>query len=88
MIFLKTKAKKIGKTFQIYIDSYNSYSLSEHVEHRFYFNFKYRVFQELERQTFFPVINNIAHLLFSKVNRKVWNDLKSVVTRGQIGHLC
>lgn len=65
MIFLKTKPKKIGKTFQIHIDSYNSYSLSEHMEHRFHFNFKYRVFQVLERQTFFPVINNIAHLLFA-----------------------
>ena len=39
---------------------------------------------------FFPIINNIAHLrlLFSKINRKVLNDLEYVVTRGQIVHVC
>lgn len=61
-------SKLQSKTFQIHLDSYNSYSLIMWNTDFISISCIY----VLERQNFFPIINNIAHLrlLFSNINRR------------------
>lgn len=75
MILLNKKPKKIGKAFQIHIDSYNSCSL---IKWNTDIIISISCISVLERQNFSN--NNIAHLrlLFSKINRRgkygiTWN---------------